>query len=213
MNWDSGIALFLFTAAISWLICLWAAWSAPPAEAKRPAKQAIRYSFTVRNTSAELLRQTWVRVCGPVCETATQRTIGLQASHPFELLTDELGNQLLDVPLTLLPYEIKVVSVQARLIVLDGTSRQQPCFRGDSPARGMIGFITDAGGILRRADSHHWMEFYADGAWHLADPQPRAGAPDICYVATRILGGHADELLDSGQPFMTGHPKVEMSMD
>lgn len=60
------------------------------------------------------------------------------------------------------------------------------------PARPMAGYIVKGNGILRARDYHNWAEFYANGAWHIADPHQGVfndGYSD--YVATRIMGNPA----------------------
>lgn len=101
----------------------YAAWLrfAPSTEAEvvYPHSRLVRYGFTLRNTSGELLRGTEFRVFAPVRETATQRSVSIDASHPFELSEDELGNQILVFRFTIPPYGAKVVRVSAQLELAD----------------------------------------------------------------------------------------------
>jgi transglutaminase-like putative cysteine protease len=58
------------------------------------------------------------------------------------------------------------------------------------PARPMAGYIMEGNGVLRARDHHNWAEFYADGAWHIADPHRGVFDDGYShYVATRIIGG------------------------
>lgn len=89
---------------------------AASADPRYPVLRHVRYGFTVRNTSAELLSKADFWAYAPVSQTSTQRILRLTASYPYRLLEDDLGNQILhfefkDLP----PYGSKVVTIQAEL--------------------------------------------------------------------------------------------------
>ena len=88
-----------------------------PAQADEPypIQRTVRYSLTVRNTTAEPVEGAEVRVYAPVKETATQQTIGLDISQPFEVLEDDLGNQVVCLQFDLPAYGVRAVSVEARV--------------------------------------------------------------------------------------------------
>jgi transglutaminase-like putative cysteine protease len=233
---------------------------------QQPAHRTIRYTLTARNLSGEAIRGATVRADAPVKRTATQETLNVTASHPFELIADELGNQTLAFSVDLAPYASKVIAVEAVVgflpqegvsrtslsadaaalagaddpsiqrtaLVLDGSTPAEvarsafewvaehvsdsgytaeergplsalttgtgDCTEQASlfvalarargiPARMMAGYIIGSGGIIRSGSYHNWAEYYADGAWHIADPQHGLFAvPDQLYLATRILG-------------------------
>lgn len=63
------------------------------------------------------------------------------------------------------------------------------CRLNGIPARAMGGYRTDRNTVLGPVDYHNWAEFYAQGAWRIADPH--GGVFDDQtgqYLATRILG-------------------------
>ncbi len=81
-----------------------------------PTPRHIRYGFTLRNTTNELLPKAEFWAYAPVGQTSTQRLLRLTASHPYRLIEDDMGNQILhfefkDVP----PHGSKVVMIQAEL--------------------------------------------------------------------------------------------------
>jgi hypothetical protein len=56
------------------------------------------------------------------------------------------------------------------------------------PARALGGFVMPESGVLDPRDYHNWAEFYADGAWQLADPQRgRFMSQASHYIAMRII--------------------------
>lgn len=62
------------------------------------------------------------------------------------------------------------------------------CRAAGIPARGVGGFIQKSDGLLKPEGYHNWAEFYADGAWHIADPMNRIfNRKGTEYVAMHIL--------------------------
>jgi transglutaminase-like putative cysteine protease len=56
------------------------------------------------------------------------------------------------------------------------------------PARVMGGYLMAESGVLRAEDYHNWAEFYANGAWRLADAhQGNFGRNASRYIATRVM--------------------------
>ncbi len=63
------------------------------------------------------------------------------------------------------------------------------CRAAGIPARGVGGYVHSKGVILDPDAYHHWAEFYADGAWHVADPQRKVFCEEQHrYCAMRIIG-------------------------
>lgn len=80
----------------------------------------IQYSFTLQNRSNSLLEKAEFWTYAPVKQTATQRTVRLEASHPYELIEDVLGNQILYFELkNLPPYSTKILTIKANLELSD----------------------------------------------------------------------------------------------
>lgn len=61
------------------------------------------------------------------------------------------------------------------------------------PARVLAGYLMAESGLLKAEDFHNWTEYYADGAWQLADAhQGNFGRNASRYVATRILSASVE---------------------
>jgi hypothetical protein len=78
----------------------------------------IQFSFTLQNTSAHLIKNAEFWTYAPVKQTATQRCARVKSSHPYQLITDDMGNQILhftfnDLP----PYATKIISIKADLLL------------------------------------------------------------------------------------------------
>jgi len=78
----------------------------------------IQYSFTLTNKHARAIENVALWVYVPVKETATQVCKSIEASHPYELITDACGNRILyfsfdDMP----PYASQIVSLKSNLRV------------------------------------------------------------------------------------------------
>lgn len=76
----------------------------------------IQYSFTLQNKSNHLLNKAEFWTYAPVKETSTQRCVKLDASHPYKLIMDDLGNQILYFRFdNLPPYASKIITITADL--------------------------------------------------------------------------------------------------
>jgi transglutaminase-like putative cysteine protease len=87
-------------------------------------ERRVQYEFTIRNTSAEPLHGARFVAFAPVKRTATQETLALEVSAPYELATDALGNQGLTFLLDLPPYGAKVIRVRATVALRDEPRRE-----------------------------------------------------------------------------------------
>lgn len=77
----------------------------------------IQYSFTLQNKSNRLLNKAEFWTYAPVKETSTQRCLKLNASHPYKLIMDNLGNQILYFRFdNLSPYASKIITITADLV-------------------------------------------------------------------------------------------------
>src|SRR6056297_2386057 len=91
----------------------------------------IRYSFTLKNLSARLIKNVDFRVYGPVQKTATQVCETVDASHPYELIHDACGNQILHFSFAqIAPYGVEIISLQSRLRVW---KKPKPIICGSRP--------------------------------------------------------------------------------
>ncbi|HEC13221.1 MAG TPA: transglutaminase domain-containing protein [Acidiferrobacteraceae bacterium] len=106
-------------AVVGVLAVAWIIWG-PSGEGDYPIQRTIRYSFTVKNDSAHYIQDATFWTYAPVKTTSTQRTINLEASHPYTLKTDALGNQQLHFMFKALPpYSNKIVRITAQLALSD----------------------------------------------------------------------------------------------
>jgi len=78
----------------------------------------VQYHFTLQNKSNRLLKHAEFRTYAPVKRTATQHCSRIQSSHPYKLITDVLGNQILNFTFNeFLPYGTRIITVKAELLV------------------------------------------------------------------------------------------------
>ena len=97
------------------------AFGAVAAEAGEPASSGpteryVRYGFTLRNATGQVVPEAELWVCAPLRETSSQRLRDLKTSPSCEAQTDSLGNRLLrfvfsNVP----PYAVRIATVEATL--------------------------------------------------------------------------------------------------
>jgi hypothetical protein len=79
-------------------------------------EKTIRFSFTLQNTSGNVLEAGDFWAYGPVAETSHQRCLSLEASQEFELLVDEVGNQVMHFKVVRLPpFAVKIIRIKAIL--------------------------------------------------------------------------------------------------
>ncbi|SRR6056297_1214538 len=78
----------------------------------------IRYSFTLKNTTNRFVKNVGLRVYAPVKQTSSQICRSVNASHPYELSTDSLGNQILYFSFdSISPYASKIIDLEAELLL------------------------------------------------------------------------------------------------
>jgi len=83
----------------------------------------IQYSFTLQNKTNRLLNKAEFWTYAPVKLTSTQRCIKLEASYPYELIEDDLGNQILYFRFgNISPYDTKFITIKASLLLFDKPS-------------------------------------------------------------------------------------------
>jgi transglutaminase-like putative cysteine protease len=95
-----------------------------PQEASYPIQRQIQYSFTLQNFSNQVLRNAEFWAHAPVRQTANQSCERLEVSHPYQLLSDEHGNQTLYFRLPEMPpFATVIISVKASLALSDTPHR------------------------------------------------------------------------------------------
>ncbi len=89
-------------------------------EASYVIPRQVRYSFTVTNKTNQLVKNGQVWAYAPVKQTAAQLCKHIEASHPYQLVQDSLGNQVLHFTFEKLPpFATKTVSIKADLLLSD----------------------------------------------------------------------------------------------
>ncbi|MGA1871963.1 MAG: transglutaminase-like domain-containing protein [bacterium] len=81
-----------------------------------PISRQVRYGYTIYNKTNRLIKKVDFWTYAPVKQTSTQRCIALDASHPYDLILDDLGNQILYFKFdNLPPYATKIINIKADL--------------------------------------------------------------------------------------------------
>lgn len=75
-------------------------------------------SFTLWNSTNQSVKDVIFWIYAPVKETSTQQYVNINASHSYEIETDELGNQILEFTfMELPPYAAKIIDIEAHLML------------------------------------------------------------------------------------------------
>jgi hypothetical protein len=89
-----------------------------------PITKTIRYSFFLQNTTPRLIKNAQFWTYAPVKQTSTQLCSKIKASHPYDLITDAFGNQVLHFTFDdLAPYASKIITIKATLLLSDQANR------------------------------------------------------------------------------------------
>ena len=82
------------------------------------ANRSVRYGYTVRNDTNQAVKNVDFWVYAPVKQTPTQLTEHIKTSHPYNLLQDRHGNQIMHFHFDVLPpYARKMIAVDAQLLL------------------------------------------------------------------------------------------------
>lgn len=82
----------------------------------------IHFSFTLQNTTNRIIKRAEFWTYAPVKQTATQKCVQIRSSHSYQLLTDDVGNQLLRFTFNSLPpYATKIISIKTDLLLSNDT--------------------------------------------------------------------------------------------
>lgn len=265
------------------------------ADMRQPVERFVQYSFDIRNTTGRVVRDIEFETFAPVKQTASQRFESLEVSHPYELFTDELGNQIINIRFEAIPpYGTEIVRIKARL-TMSAKSPEVPDYGPDRyllpgqfvesdnpkitrmaerfaandpmatatsifkwvsgnikyagyigrekgalaalrdksgdcteymdlfaalgranniPVRRIGGYICSKNCILQPAGFHNWNEFYADQAWHPADPQNKIFMKNQAdYIAMQIIPESADNPMSGFNRFRIRGKGVEVRMN
>ncbi|MEW6490616.1 MAG: transglutaminase-like domain-containing protein [Thermodesulfobacteriota bacterium] len=86
------------------------------AEPAYPITRRLQFTLTVQNPSNRLVEGATLHAYAPVRQTATQKCLELETSHPSELTVDELGNQVLRFAFDPIPpFSTRIVTIRASL--------------------------------------------------------------------------------------------------
>jgi len=111
----AGLSAVIGVTTVAWLVN-----KPDTSEASYPIQRTVRYSFTLTNESTLTIHDATFWTYAPVKTTSTQRTIKLEASYPYDLKTDNLGNQQLHFKFKILPpYASRIIRVTAQLELSD----------------------------------------------------------------------------------------------
>ena len=119
----TGVLILLACLVGVWIIIKMWDWLIGP-EAHYPIPRHIQYSFTIQNTTNLLMKKAEFWTYAPVRQTSAQQCVNIEASQPFKLISDDLGNQILhftfqDLP----PYTTKIITIKAELLLSDTPNR------------------------------------------------------------------------------------------
>jgi transglutaminase-like putative cysteine protease len=120
------VQAFVIVAAV--LFCLAAAsitalkpdkrQTTPPEDAGYSVSKQIQYSFTLQNQTNRVIEQAEFWTFAPVKQTAHQRCLKIDSNYPYQILSDDSGNQVLHFLFeNLAPYGSHIVTVTADLLV------------------------------------------------------------------------------------------------
>jgi transglutaminase-like putative cysteine protease len=85
---------------------------------ENPLSRNIQYNFKIQNTTNRLLSRAdfWTYV--PVKNNSLQESISLESSHPYQLITDQQGNQIIHFTfLNIAPFSSSMVTVKTKLLM------------------------------------------------------------------------------------------------
>jgi hypothetical protein len=78
----------------------------------------IHFSFTLQNTTNRMIKKAEFCTYAPVKQTATQKCVQIRSSHPYRLVNDDLGNQILHFTFNNLPpYAAKIITIKTDLLL------------------------------------------------------------------------------------------------
>lgn len=85
-----------------------------------PIIREIQYRFVIRNTTNHALNDVEFWTYGPAGITSAQKCLKLEASQPYRVILDDLGNQILHFRFpSLPPYAVRPISIRAIVELTD----------------------------------------------------------------------------------------------
>ncbi len=87
-----------------------------PAPVEYAIAKQVRYSFTLQNKTNRLVPKADLWFYAPVKQTATQLYGRIDCNHPYQLIADDSGNQVLHLTFeNLTPFATRLIKVRADL--------------------------------------------------------------------------------------------------
>jgi len=81
------------------------------------------------------------------------------------------------------------------------------------PARVMGGYVYDRNTVASGSDYHNWAEFYADGAWHVADAQKDVFlANPSNFIAMNIVSDALNNPMQKNMRFRLAEPRLSAKL-
>lgn len=114
------VAVAVIIAAAGWIAALLLDDSGSPKlkAAGYAIAKNIQYSYTLQNKTNRVIEKAEFWAHAPVKLTANQRCQDLTANYPFQLNTDQYGNQVLHFTFeNLAPYTSRIITVKANLML------------------------------------------------------------------------------------------------
>lgn len=89
-------------------------------ESSYPIRREVQYGFIIQNKTPDILKGAEFWTYGPVKLNSTQKCIQLEVSRPYQLIMDDLGNQILHFRFeNLPPHAIEIITIKASLGLSD----------------------------------------------------------------------------------------------
>ncbi|MBN1903885.1 MAG: transglutaminase domain-containing protein [Deltaproteobacteria bacterium] len=84
----------------------------------------IRMSFTIKNPTGELIKDTEFWTYAPVNKTSTQEVININSSHEYRLENDAMGDQIMffNFP-TIPPFTVKIIDIDVTLMLSESPQK------------------------------------------------------------------------------------------
>jgi len=118
------LAAFFGFVLASGALLIYALLRPPEPKPGYPDQRQIQYSFTLQNRTNQVLEKAGFWVAAPAKQTSTQVCNRIEASHPYDLLTDASGNQTLYFNFkNLPPFATRLITVHAHLALSDVPNR------------------------------------------------------------------------------------------
>jgi transglutaminase-like putative cysteine protease len=160
-----GLLLWVFSGIIG--ISSNSAVFAAVVDESYPTARKVQFGYTLQNTTDRLSHNIDFWTYAPVKQTSTQYCLSIEASHPFQLITDKSGNQVLHFTLNSLPpYASRIITIQANLLLsktprkisetdLDSYLKPEKYIESDHPEIRQTAHKLNASSTLETAGKFH----------------------------------------------------------